>query len=299
MNKKTPLHTITLTVNGICNMACEHCYLSFKNSSDKYVSDEIVAKLLDIDFKHLSIVGKEPFFNEEHTRKTEELVAKFKQKGVSISIVSNGKNLHLAKDGFFQEIDSLDISFDGGPETYSNNRQNSFENLVENLRRAKNLGLKSLNALNILFLENYKNIDDIMSINDFLNIEEIMICPYLKTNRQGENSRTTVSIDKICKALSESKKFIESKNAFLFIEKDHLDQDGISKENFLQIAKKYNMPPSKYRILEKPALQYGIVRISWDGKIFSPEDAIHTKDYDKAKNVLEKNKSIIDFYNEL
>ena len=125
MKNEIPLHTISLTVNNICNMGCEHCYLSFKNSTRDYICEELVGKIYDTDFNHLAIVGKEPLFDKIHAKKTRELINKFFKKGISISMITNGKNLHLLNAESLKKISHLDVSFDGGPKTYSNNRQAS------------------------------------------------------------------------------------------------------------------------------------------------------------------------------
>ena len=60
------LSTITLTVNNLCNLQCPHCYLQYDGEENKYIGSEVLEHLYKADFKHLVIVGKEPFVNKKN-----------------------------------------------------------------------------------------------------------------------------------------------------------------------------------------------------------------------------------------
>ena len=62
-NISKKLSTVTLTVNNLCNLQCPHCYLQYDGGETKYISPSILEHLYNAEFKHLVIVGKEPFVN--------------------------------------------------------------------------------------------------------------------------------------------------------------------------------------------------------------------------------------------
>ncbi|MFQ5531407.1 MAG: radical SAM protein, partial [Candidatus Nanoarchaeia archaeon] len=121
-------------MNDVCNMHCDHCYLQLENISGNWVKDDILTKILNSNFKHIAIVGKEPLFSKDHIDRLAQLLNKIKNYNRTTSVITNGKNLGLVDTNLLENLDFIDISFDGGKETYSKFRMGNFKELKKQIQ---------------------------------------------------------------------------------------------------------------------------------------------------------------------
>ncbi len=275
------LKLVTLTVNNICNMNCPHCYLQLDETSLDWVNDKTLDKILDSDFQHIAIVGKEPLFNQEHIDKLTSFSKKIKESGKTISVITNGKSLNLVSEELLNNLDFIDISFDGGKNTYSKFRKGNFEELKKNIQRIYTLGFKKINALHSVHSENIDNIEDMMSVLEIIPFNKIMFSPYLVTENFGRNTVSKVNLGELLKKLSSSKSFMEAKQAIINIDSYHLDQDKMTAKELVKLAEKYRLK-DKLVLHNEDLLPYGVVRVTYDGKVLSPSQSLNPKKYSEG-----------------
>ncbi len=284
--KEHEINLVTLTVNNSCNLDCPHCYLQYFGK-EGYIEDKLVDVLVKDDFEHLAIVGKEPLYNKEHAKKTSELIKKINLSGKTVSIISNGLNLPLLENSNYLKF--IDISFDGGPTTYKTFRNNNYSSLIQKIRniKTKNSDI-NINALHTLYEENISNIDDMVEINNDYAFGTILFSPYLETKNLGTNYVHKTSIDSLFEKLNSSKKFMDSRNTLLNIDIFHAKQYGLSMNEIKEKLSDYNLT-SKVQLFETDLLNEGVVRITYDGLILSPEQSLHPAKY---SNTLDLNSSL-------
>ncbi len=261
--KKNNLQTIALTVNNACNLICGHCYLQDGTNAD-YVSDEVVDKIIDSSASHIALVGKEPTV---HLRKTERLIQKLSKAGKSVSMITNGLQLHKLNKDALMMLDYVDISMDGGPTTYT---RGEYDKILKNL----NLHPRT-NILHTLYKENLENIDDMLQV-PYTGV--MMFSPYLVTNNRGENtvhrSELVDVIDSFAKSSVRS-----DKNAFLLIDSYHLEQEGILKSFDDQPNGVFDDESGIFKGVIQDPLEMGIVRVNYDGRVLKPADSLHPLHY--------------------
>jgi MoaA/NifB/PqqE/SkfB family radical SAM enzyme len=255
--------------------------LQLSKKSSEWLEDHILNKVLNSDFEHLAVVGKEPLVNKEHIEKLIHLAKKIKESGRTISIITNGKNLNLAKQELLGNLDFIDISFDGGKETYEIFRRGDFEELKKQIQNIYNHGFKKINALHSVHSENINNIEDMMTILEIIPFGKIMFSPYLVTENFGENKVSKITLEKLFKKLSSSKSFMKSPQTIVNIDSYHLEQAKISPEELIDLAKKFGLK-NKLVLHDKDLLPSGVVRVTYDGWVLSPSQSLNPKRYFKG-----------------
>jgi sulfatase maturation enzyme AslB (radical SAM superfamily) len=276
------LHTITLTVNNSCNLECPNCYLQY---DARGVIDEAVAdRVLSADYMHLALVGKEPTLVPGIVA---YLVEKNHSKGRTSSLITNGTRLNQLSRATLSALSYADVSFDGGPKTYNSRRGADFAEIVRNVHDARRNGLRMVHALHTIYAQNIDHIDDMMCVD--MAFRRIVFSLYAVPLSTG-----TVSVDKadLKNALSYFRKsdlFMNSSKSILLLSaKDadyRVDIRSLVKEQGLQ---------TKTRIIDDP-LKYGFIRVTFDGKVLSPYDALHPLFYDANAKTLQE-KSLNDHY---
>jgi len=281
------LKTVTLTINNTCNLSCPHCYLQY-DKKNFLLKDETIEAVFKSDFEHLAIVGKEPLVNKNSISLLEQLINRCNASGITSSIITNGIGLINLEPKIAAKLSYIDVSFDGGPETYSKYRKGSFDKIIKSINYHKSNSNIIFNALHTISSNTIKNIDDMVKIKDFSNFDKIMFSPYLSTMNFGANTVSIVSMNEIFNVLSKSKLFNETSNAFLLLDTYHLQQQGISEQNIKNKIVKYNLE-DKIILIEKDPLDYGIIRVTFDDYILTPYESIHPKYYHKAQLLASEN----------
>lgn len=267
---------VALTVNNKCNLKCPHCYLQY-NGPSGYFSEKLQTKLISQPFEHLAIVGMEPFVSRDAARRTIELASRAKSVGKSVSAITNGYGLRFLEGHTESLFDFIDVSFDGGVETYSRFRGGSLSHLRRNLDcvQPRNLRMK---ALHTLFKENIKNIDDMLTVLHFYDFSSVIFSPYVETLNEGTNDVEHISIFDILNALAESQSFLEESRAYLLLDHYHLASERAAEFSVRAEVARLNLTRKVHFVPHTP-LQIGSVRVTYDGLIMAPATALHTSLY--------------------
>jgi MoaA/NifB/PqqE/SkfB family radical SAM enzyme len=114
---------ISFYLTEICNLNCKMCFLKQIKSEKKFLSMDIVKKVIK-ELIYLrpryNLTGGEPFLHPD----IKELITHIKSKGLYLSIVSNGTLLENFTEIIVHSgIDKIDISIDGTPDKHDSIRR--------------------------------------------------------------------------------------------------------------------------------------------------------------------------------
>jgi sulfatase maturation enzyme AslB (radical SAM superfamily) len=271
LSKTDKLEIVTMTVNNECDGGCPQCYLQYDGPKG-YASKEVIDAVVEGEFRHLAIVGKEPLFNTSHVIKTEELARSAGLSKKTVSMITNGKNLYMLNHP--ELFLFMDVSFDGGQKTYS--RNGTYGKIIENINNISKVGTK-FNALHTLYKENLANISDMVSVINDAEFGVVMFSPYLVTRNNGVNYASAASLDEIFQKLVNNKDFMSAKNALLNVDIFHAQQQGIDMNIVKEQLKKWGL--ENKTVLFDSDLSKQVVRVTYDGFIMNPKDSINPADY--------------------
>ena len=256
---------ITLTVNNRCNLSCGHCYLQ-NGRDNRFVDDVTIERVLDSSPDHVAIVGKEPLVDVE---KTSALIQKLCKRDKNyrhkqVSMITNGLLLQKMDKRVLELLQYIDVSMDGGPKTYS---RGDYASILNNLRLHP-----KINVLHTIYEENMGNINDMLDVP----VENMLFSPYIVTQNNGRNTVTRGTLLNIIDAFDDSK-IREHPFAKIGIDMYHVKQDDVS---FDELEKKVKDCELEKNVLffRRDPLEYGIVRVTYDGMILSPRDSLHPKE---------------------
>ncbi|MFQ5531900.1 MAG: hypothetical protein ACE5ES_04755, partial [Candidatus Nanoarchaeia archaeon] len=125
----------------------------------------------------------------------------------------------------------------------------------------------------------------------------IMFNPYLVTENFGKNSVSKITIRQLFEKLSSSKTFMKTKQAIVNIDSYHLEQEGISQKELIKLAEDFRLK-EKLVLHDKDLLPFGVVRVTFDGKVLTPSQSINPKRYLKSLNISDFN-NLNEAWNEL
>lgn len=140
-----------------CNLRCKAC--PFWRMENQFLSYEDACVMMDNFYDNgvrlIIFEGGEPFLWQDGNRTLEDLILYAKQKFFCTAITSNGMS------AINTSADVVWISIDGLAETHNQNRGNSFDRVIENMRRSEhpkilaNITINRLNHLEIPELVEY------------------------------------------------------------------------------------------------------------------------------------------------
>lgn len=290
-NQSNKLHTVTMTINNSCNLQCPHCYLQYSGSKST-ISENILQKVYCSNFNHLAIVGKEPTL---HPELLEKIVLEMKRNGRTASIITNGIQLNNLSTETLQNLSYIDVSFDGGPETYFKNRKSDYQKIISNIKDAKARGCSHINALHTLYKENIADIDDMVMISRDIEFDHILFSAYQESRNNGKNSVVSLRlIDEILPALAKSKEFCSQPTAKLLIGK----LESQAPEFNQKLLKKISQLKLEDKVLFDPVdpLLKGFIRLNYDGMVMVPLDSIHPKNYHSTSVELENKNNLNEIF---
>ncbi len=156
LNKRNAL-LAGMKITYRCNLRCKAC--PFWRIENQSISYENACIMMDNFYKNgvrlIIFEGGEPFLWKDGNRTLEDLVNYAQKKFFYTAITSNGMlPIQTNADGVW-------ISIDGLQETHNNNRGNSFDRVIENIRRSghpkimANVTINRLNHLEIPDLVKY------------------------------------------------------------------------------------------------------------------------------------------------
>ena len=280
------LRLVALTVNNVCNLQCPHCYLQY-DAPDHYIADDHIEHLLSEPFEHLAIVGKEPFVTPAVARRTVALAARAREAGKTVSAITNGFGLDFLHPDQLGPFAFIDVSFDGGAETYGRFRGASWSRLRQCLESVASSSVR-LNALHTLYAENLPCIDDMLTVAELADFVQIIFSPYMETENEGINRVSKTPVTEILHALSISGAFVAERKARLLLDSYHLAPDGLSTVEAQELTARLGLDAKTHFVPFTP-LQVGTVRVTYDGLVMAPAVALHTSRYGcESHQVLEE-----------
>lgn len=269
------LRVVTLTVNNICNLQCPHCYLQYEGPNS-FVEERVLDIVCESEFSHLAIVGKEPLVNQSTADRCRDLIFKCVAQGKTVSLITNGHGLRHLDQETLSLLSWIDVSFDGGPQTYTSYRHAPYERLKRNIQWLQDCGYERVNAMFALSNCNLGFINDLMAVEQEMRFERLVFSPYVVTLNHGANFVSPVSLEQFCLALTRSQAFMTSSKALAL-----LDSRAFSGVNMTTIRTHI----SKLGLLEKTALvendplDLGILRVTYDGLVLTPYESLDTINY--------------------
>ncbi len=281
LTRSNQLKTVTLTVNNTCNFSCPHCYLQY-NQESYLIQEQTINSIFNSDFEHIAIVGKEPLVNSSSIALLEILIEKCYLSNKSISLVTNGMGLGNVKPSIIHYLDYIDVSFDGGVQTYDQHRKGSFQKIIKAIFELQSKFQITFNALHTISSTTINDIEDMVAINRYADFKTIMFSPFLKTLHDGKNEVSIVRLEEILMKFSQSKGFMEARESLILVDIYHLQQDGISFSTLKDLVTFYNLD-SKVVLIDKDPLFFGIIRVTYDGYILTPHQSLHPKNYKQAQ----------------
>jgi sulfatase maturation enzyme AslB (radical SAM superfamily) len=289
------LRVVTLTVNNTCNLQCPHCYLQYE-APNFFVAQEILDALCDAEFSHLAVVGKEPLANRESARKCQDLILQFVSRRKSVSLFTNGQGLRYLQPEIIESLAWIDVSFDGGPQSYASYRNGSYEQLKWNLDWLKQQDYQRINAMYTLNEQNLGNLDDMIAVEREFPFQALVFSPYIMTRNHGHNSVSPIPIDILCTTLAASSAFMASNKTLLLF--GAYVFDGVD----VAIIKKHLKTAGilgKTVFVEDDPLDLGILRVTYDGLVLTPYESLHTTNYRHVGRPLLSNKNLNQLYYDL
>jgi MoaA/NifB/PqqE/SkfB family radical SAM enzyme len=302
------LSTVTLTINNLCNLSCPHCYLQYEDGGTKFITGDILEQLYRADFKHLVVVGKEPFVNKRSVSLLEEITNAVKKQGKTVGVITNGIGLDKMNTILAKNLSYIDVSFDGGPISYNNYRKGNFEQLISNINGvAEQYSFTAFNALHVVSDQTIANISDMVDVGNFFEFKNIMFSPYIETLNNGANHVSKLKIREILSRFSANNNFMNSQASFILLDIYHLLGDISGKAKYADYELHENMEflkemvrscgvEAKVKLIEKDPIFHGFVRLTYDGYLLSPYASLNPADY-KKEGVLIDQMSIAEFFN--
>jgi hypothetical protein len=140
-----------------------------------------------------------------------------------------------------------------------------------------------MNALQVINTQTLHSIGDMLAARNLAPFHKIVFSPYLQTLNDGFNSVDGVPLRHLLKTIASSQ-FSEDPGAVLLLHQEHLRQSGLSQPAFMDIVDLYELK-EKVVLIEQDPLVYGIIRVTYDGLVMRPSDALHTRIYRSDKSL--------------
>jgi len=278
--RSTDLRVLTLTVNNACNLSCPHCYLQYDDKSGtSLISEDVVRTVLSSQFAHLAIVGKEPLFNEASRAICERLIFKSVQDHKTVSLITNGTRLSHLQPEALSSLTWLDISLDGGPDSYQAFRGVPYAFIVRQVNRALKTGLKAVNALHTLCCENIGKVDDLLAIAEDVPWTNIIFSPFVQVRNHGKISASSVSLLTVLRSLASNDRFMRLPNTRLILSSDLERMDSADAEHLVEEEIAALGMHNKIIMVKDNPLSLGYLRLTYDGYILSPYQSLHPASY--------------------
>lgn len=272
--RRASLSTVALTVNNHCNLACPHCYLQYAPDGEdcRLISDRVARHVLEADFEHLAIVGKEPFVDRASTEVVRRLTQAAHSAGRTVSAITNGLNLDLVDDATLALFSWLDVSMDGGASSYASYRGGSWAKLRNRCLNLHGRGLRELRVLNTLSLQTVAHVDDMVVSARELGASKICFSPFQPTSSNGVQTDGVVGLTEM---LAQMAPFSADADIHLILDLGYLSQLGPRCPNdaLSELAGRFG---DRFHLVNSDPIDRGIIRVTYDGWVMTPLESVHT-----------------------
>ena len=292
------LSVVTLTINNRCNLNCPHCYLNYKGD-DSLVNDLVLDMILKSKYNHISIVGKEPLVDSESAATVKKIACGCIDSSSTVSIVTNGQGLHLLSPEEYSFFKWLDISMDGGVETYSKYRRANFVEIIRNIFRISEKSAIPINSINTISRLNIKAIDDIANLSSVFAWNKILFSPYSPEYLEYDKTNSlAISLPEFILCLKESHEFMNNQRAFAFVGSRSFAWEGVGPDEIIFQVNNSGLL-DKFIIIPNDPLELGYMRITYDGYFMTPYQSLLASDYSKFSIPLNLYPNLNQAYNHL
>ena len=289
-DKTRELGIVTLTINNSCNLRCPHCYLQYATESQDLINWTDVSHILESQFRHLCIVGKEPLSNRSAAALTSRLIAAARDTGRSSSFITNGLNLRLLDADSFRRLDWLDVSLDGGPRSYASYRGGSYSKLTHGIEYARDSGLDDLRILHTVSSGNLESTDEALQAALSFQPRYVVVSPFQATRHDGTQSVAMVSPSELLRALENAGAHTDSR---IWLTLDHGYAKHFSDAEAVNRLRKIFGDRLVY--IDSDPIDRGIIRVTFDGLVLSPFESVHTAEYGQRGRPLRRH-SLTEWY---
>jgi len=271
--ERSTLGTVTLTVNNSCNLDCPHCYLT-EAAADAVIGYAIIDSILRSSCDRICIVGKEPLANRRTVEAVEDIVFRASARNKSVSLISNGLNGSLLSNTAVSKLDWIDISLDGGRTSYQQYRGGSWSKLERSLSGLQDRGLKELRVLQMLSSLTVPYLEDMVDSSLALGASILMFSPFRHTRGTRPQSGEAVHPRELLDRLRPYAAVPELRLSF---DADYASAFGDISAVLVEAREVFG---NKFSYIDQDPISRGIVRVTYDGLVMTPLQAIHTKDYE-------------------
>jgi len=180
--------SITLNLTNDCNLNCGYCFETHKNNT--YMTVETAIKILEKSYKEvpfdkgtftINLFGGEPFLNWEVIKSLVDYTNE-KKYNVKYGVTTN---LTILTDEMIDYIDDNDImllvSIDGLKEIHNENRCNTYDIVINNIKKLIDRGLSHLIEARMTILPHYVQYT-LDGIKELINLGINNICPMFVTD---------------------------------------------------------------------------------------------------------------------
>ncbi len=268
------LRVLTVTINNHCNLSCPHCYLQYDSASAVMHAD-IPAALCASAAPHVSIVGMEPLVNRASVQTLADLIGRLCDAGKEVSFITNGLNAHLLPVEAARRLAWIDISVDGSERSYKKFRGASFAKLLRGVEVFRDKGVASIRILQTLHRSAVSEMAAVLSVGAKLGADLTIVSPFVLTEHQGRQADLSLRAEEVLSAL------------------EGVDQRALTKAWFVSDAAWLNCgsvsPSAETRLnrlfgdrtvlFKSDPLRYGMVRLTYEGQLLTPAEAMHTRRY--------------------
>lgn len=290
-----PLQIATVTVNNGCNLACPHCYLQYTGTPDRVISDAFFRAILESPAERVILVGKEPLKDRPSVEHTSRLIEWAFDEGKRVAMITNGQLLNLLPAEVAQCLDYVDVSFDGGPQTYQGFRGASYERLARNIAgHADNV---EFSALHVLCDETLCHVDDMMETATIPGVSCVAFSLFVEARTHGTITTRLHSVDRAISTLAQSRPFRNCKDAVLLLARHELGLNGDEADTYVaRVAEE--ILPGQVHVVDVDPLQLGIARFTFDEYVLTPLDSVHPAGY-VERGIKWEGQPIAEVWNEL
>lgn len=305
IHEERELDILSLTINNVCNLECPHCYLNVAGKGT--ASEKVIDKIFEEPPAKIAIVGMEPLHDPRSAAIVRDIARRGKATETFVSMVTNGLGLKFLRGVPHEELpDLIDISLDGGPESYKRFRGNGkdlFPLIKEGAERFRaEYPDIPVNVLHTLFAENTtpETIADMVEGGRLVSSSkgDILFSPYVPPMIQIGQRRTLASglgIRRMLETLEETPEFMGERRAEFFAGPYNAESFGLSIKQFLTIIASVGLRSESRIDTAIPHLNGGL-RVTYDGYALRPDYSIHTSLYEKYRVPIE-GRRLVDIYN--
>lgn len=269
---RSDLSVVTLTINNACNLKCAHCYLQF-DGSDALVADYVVDAVVESAARTVSVVGKEPLRDRRTARRLAEVILRAKGAGKRVGFITNGLNASLLDAAVIRAVDWVDVSVDGTAASYKEIRGGSMARLLRGMAYLREAGLRELNILHTVHAGNIGEIAALASAGRELGSGVVIFSPYVPTLHQGvQGEDLAVGPEAFLAALMDTT--VDLSRCWVVMD---LQWAGGWRDRYATELRQ-RLAGRMVAFAEDP-VRYGMVRVTYDGRVMTPREAMHTREY--------------------